>query len=202
VSPNRLQIAFGCDEGKLHLWDLSSSKKEAPETSVVAHEGHPITVLSYAPRDTNSPQKLLSAAQDGLIKVWNANHSLSLVHQLKGHLGFVSYAAFSLDGRFIASAGKDLSVRLWNAVTGESLAQTKGHTTEITGLCWLEGSKFFATISFDQYLRVWRVNDNLGISNVASVVSEHPPLVLRGARENFFIVSGVDLMLLKLLPKV
>jgi len=196
-STDPTQLLVGYDDGSILLWNLAAPSS-LPTPLPDPHQGFLITVLRFS----SDGKQILSAAQDGKIKVWNGSQ---FSRSLEGHEGHVSFAEFSPNGRFIASAGKDLTVRLWNTDTGVCLSHTKGHSTIITGLAWVKGSDFFATISFDLYLRVWRVASDGGsskISNIASVVAEHPPFVLRSSKKKFFIVCGVELMLLNLLPTV
>jgi WD40 repeat protein/serine/threonine protein kinase len=55
---------------------------------------------------------------------------------LKGHTGSVSEVAFSPDGRTLASASSDKTVRLWDITTGEMKTVFKGHTEGVASVAF------------------------------------------------------------------
>jgi RNA polymerase sigma factor (sigma-70 family) len=74
------------------------------------------------------------------------------------HGGYVSAAAFSPDGKVLASGSKDNIIRLWDAASGKELHQLKGHEGTITGIQLLTFSpdgKLLASVGEDQTLRLW-----------------------------------------------
>jgi WD40 repeat protein len=65
--------------------------------------------------------------------------------------------AFSPDGRWVASGGKDCAVKVWDAHTGKLLQTFKGHIDQVTrliffqrpeGLCLASGSR-------DSTVKLW-----------------------------------------------
>ena len=53
------------------------------------------------------------------------------LHVLEGHTESVKKVAFSPDGRFLASCGREPTVRVWNPANGGQLWALTGHTDHV-----------------------------------------------------------------------
>ena len=68
--------------------------------------------------------------------------TLSTYH---GHTNWVAAVAWSPDGKYLASAGLDTTVQLWNATTGKALLSYIGHA-----IAWSPDGKHLASVGFDK----------------------------------------------------
>jgi WD40 repeat protein len=65
--------------------------------------------------------------------------------------------AFAPDGKTLASASEDMTVRLWDVARGSPLAELKGHSDEVWSVAFSPDSKTLASSSYDQTVRLWDV---------------------------------------------
>ena len=73
----------------------------------------------------------------------------------RGHSDWVWSAAWSPDGRRIASASGDETAQVWDALDGDHLNRYTGHTASVYSVAWSPSGERIASASYDKTVQIW-----------------------------------------------
>ncbi|KAJ3022417.1 nuclear mRNA export, poly(A)+RNA binding protein [Thoreauomyces humboldtii] len=111
-----------------------------------------------------------------------------LTYTLTGHTKSISSVKFSPDGKWLATASADNSVRLYHATTGQFEMTLDGHKQGISDIAWASDSSLVCSASDDTTIRIWNTTSSTSVrtlkghTNYVFCVNFHPL--------NNLIVSG------------
>jgi len=112
--------------------------------ALVSVLGGGIALLRYA-RGARNP----ATSHGSVIKVGNT------LYTYRGHSDWVWSAAWSPDGRRIASASGDETAQVWDALDGDHLNRYTGHAASVYTVAWSPGGERIASAGYDKTVQVW-----------------------------------------------
>jgi WD40 repeat protein len=77
------------------------------------------------------------------------------VHRLQGHTDGVRSTTHSPDGKRLATASNDMTVKVWDAATGQESLTLKGHSGPVLCVVFSPDGKRLASASEDNTVKVW-----------------------------------------------
>ena len=91
----------------------------------------------------------------------------ALLKTLTGHKDGVLALAFSPCGKFLATAGEDNTIRLWDTPDGIEIQAIEAHAGDIRGLAFDPDGDVFASASWDKTVKIWQTSDCATLSEAA-----------------------------------
>ena len=74
---------------------------------------------------------------------------------LYGHTDVINDVAYSPDGRYILTASRDKTVKVWHVATGKMLLTIHGHTDAVSSAEYSPDGRSILTVGYDNTVKVW-----------------------------------------------
>ncbi|HEY1189538.1 MAG TPA: WD40 repeat domain-containing protein [Gemmata sp.] len=156
------QVAVGIADGGLAVLDVTGA---APRelAALPAHTAG-TTCVAFSP-DGN---RLATVGGDGALRVWSVGEdgALAQLVRFEGQVTStgaaaapLSAVAFSPDGRYVATAGADAIVRVWDIQTKSETRGLRGHTDWVTAVAFSPNGQFLVSVAAekDNALRIFEL---------------------------------------------
>lgn len=135
----------------LPVWDVQTQEK------VMVLKGSFTGTVAFSPDGrwlaVGRDQRLDGALQDEIV-LWDTN-SWEPQAILAGHSGSIAAVAFSPDGRRLASASSDSTVRLWEVSSSAEIGVFRGHAEPVGGVSFSPDGRIVASVNERGGVLLW-----------------------------------------------
>jgi WD40 repeat protein len=148
-SPDGEHLASASDDKTVRVWSVA--RKE--EVVHILRHDHWVTGVAFGPNSN----RLATADRGKLVQVWHLSQLNKPRLSFDQHTDEVETVAcnFNEADQRIASAGRDRTVRIWNAATGKDVLTLPDITAKVVCVAFSPDSRRLVTAEEPRTIRVW-----------------------------------------------
>ena len=138
--------------------DECTNQNDASDVLAIICQYSPLLPLKFfiSSRSERHIQNVFDKAGGSKCILHNIDHE-RLEAELKGHSDRVFSVAFSPGGSHVVSGSADNTIRIWNAMKGETEAELRGHSNSVNSVAFSPDGSRIVSGSFDNTVRIWNV---------------------------------------------
>lgn len=197
--PSGKLLAAGGFDGRLRRWDLSTEEPQEL-AALTGHNG-----WLHAMAFSNDGQRLYTGDSWGKLSAWDLNGSdAQLAWSLDtAHDGWLRDLDISEDGSRLVTCGRDQVVRVWSAIDGAALFESRGHNNDVYSVRFHPQEPLIASGDDRGIVKLWSATDGSVVREFdASVLYlEHRLQDVGGVRYLAFDQKGETLAVGGTIPK-
>jgi WD40 repeat protein len=169
-SPDGQWLASAAWDHTIKLWNIraciETTTCEASETLELPSSQF-VESVSFSPNG-----KLLASAgnvgwgQNNDIQIWDvATRPINSkpIKILQGHKNFIASIRFSPDGKLLASAASDHTIKIWDVDAGIEIKTLEGHRDQVNEVSFSPDGKLLASASNDETIKLWNITTGIEI---------------------------------------
>jgi cytochrome c len=178
ISSDGANAISGSFDSSAIRWSLT---RNAAEQVLRFHDGavNAVAILGNG--------RYATAGEDGRIALWRAGEERPAA-VLEGHKAPVVALSVSPDGKTLASASWDWTIRLWRLAGGEPRV-LEGHQQNVNGIAFMPDGWSLVSVGYDATLRIWPI----GAPEAPRIVTVPSPLnAVAVASDGEIAAGGAD----------
>lgn len=173
ISDDGQYIASACNKGKLIEWEINSGKeiqfvknKIVNANSVIIGNDNKYIVSGHGVYNSHGCNEYQNMAI-----LWDAKTGKP-IRTFTGIASGIMAVALNTDGRFLASACSDTTIRLWDTRLGKQTQIFRGHTKPILSVAINTNGRYIVSSSQDNTAKLWDTHTGIEIWSVNGAFSE------------------------------
>lgn len=146
LSANHARLA-GMGNGGISVWDFRSGRRLGRFKLQI----HDTWFVHLGP---DGEWLAITAGEEGF---WVGRATATSLKQITSHRDMAKWASFSPDGKLLATASVDATLKLWRLPGLTEVATLRGHPTEVSAVAFAPDGEILASVEEAQGLRLWHL---------------------------------------------